>query len=165
MWRYLVVFPWPHLFHNVTKTFQNMEKLKSRNITLPTKVCIVKAMFFPVIMYRCESWTIMKAEHRRTDAFESWLEKTFESPLDSKEIKTVNLEGNQPWIIHWKDWCKAEATIFWPPDGKSRLIGKDPDAGKDWRQKEKKTAEYEMVGQHHRLNGHELGQISGDGEG
>ena len=73
-----------------------MEKLKSRNITLPTMVCIVKAMFFPVIMYRCESWTIMKAEHRRTDAFESWLEKTFESPLDSKEIKTVNLEGNQP---------------------------------------------------------------------
>ena len=79
------------------KAMTNLDSvLKSRDITLPMKVHVVKAMFFPVIMYRCESWTIMKAEHRRTDAFESWLEKTFESPLDSKEIKTVNLEGNQP---------------------------------------------------------------------
>ena len=92
----LIVFLWSRLLHNVTKTFQNMEILKSRNITLPTKVCIVKATFFPVIMYRCENWTIMKAEHQGTDAFERWLEKTFESPLDSKEIKTVHLKGNQP---------------------------------------------------------------------
>ena len=69
--------------------------LKSRDITLPTKVCIVKAMVFPVIMYGCESWTIKKAEHQRIDAFELVLEKTLESPLDCKEIKPVNLKGNQ----------------------------------------------------------------------
>ena len=70
--------------------------LKSRDITLPTKVHLVKAMVFPVVMYGCESWTIMKAEHRRIDAFEVWvLEKTLESPLDYKEIQPVCPEGNQ----------------------------------------------------------------------
>ena len=69
--------------------------LKSRDITLPTKVCLVKAMVFPVVMYGCESWTIKKAEHQRIDAFELWcLEKTLESPLDCKEIKPVNPKGN-----------------------------------------------------------------------
>ena len=68
--------------------------LKSRDITLPTKVCILKAMVFPVVMYRCESWTIKKAEHQKIDAL--MLEKTLESPLDSKEIKLVNPKGNQP---------------------------------------------------------------------
>ena len=70
--------------------------LKSRDITLPTKVCLVKAMFFPVVMYGCESWTIKKAEHQRIDAFELWyLEKTLESPLDCKEIQPVHPKGNQ----------------------------------------------------------------------
>ena len=80
--------------------------LKSRNITLPTKVHLVKAMFFPVVMYGCESWTIKKAERRRINAFELWcLEKTPKSPLDSKEIQPVHPKGNQSWIFHWKDWC------------------------------------------------------------
>ena len=70
--------------------------LKSRDITLQTKICIVKAMVFPVVMYGCESWTIKKAEHQRSDSFEMVLEKTLESPLDCKEIRPVNPKGNQP---------------------------------------------------------------------
>ena len=71
--------------------------LKSRHITLPTKVHLVKAMIFPVVMYGCESWTVKKAENRRIDAFELWLEKTLESPLDCKEIQSVHSEGDQSW--------------------------------------------------------------------
>ena len=80
------------------KDITNLDSiLKSRNITLLTKVCIVKVMVFPVVMYRHESWTIKKAEHRRIDAFKlAVLEKTFESPLDYKEIQSVSLKGNQP---------------------------------------------------------------------
>ena len=77
--------------------------LKSRNITLPTKVCIVKAMVFPVVMYECDSWTIKKAECRRIGALKEVLKKTPESSLDLKEIKPVNPKGNQPVNIHWKD--------------------------------------------------------------
>ena len=74
--------------------------LKSRDITLSTKVRLVKAMVFPVVMYGCESWTIKKAEHRRIDAFEPWLlEKTLESPLDCKEIQPVHPKGDQPWVF------------------------------------------------------------------
>ena len=75
---------------------QPRQPLKSRDITLPAKACVVKAMVFLVIMYRCESWTIKKGEHRRIDAFQLVLEKTLESPLDSKEIKPINPRGNQP---------------------------------------------------------------------
>ena len=92
------------------------------------------------------------------------LEKTLESPLDCKEIKPDNPKGNQPWIFTGRTDAKAEAWILWPPDVKSWLIGKDPDAGKDWRQ-EKGTAEDEMVGWHHQLNGHEFEQTLGDREG
>ena len=91
------------------------------------------------------------------------LEKTLASPLGSMEIKPVNPKGNQPWILIGR--ADAEAPIFWPPDVKSWLIGKDPDAGKDWGQEEKRAAEDEMVGWHHRLDGHELGWTPGDGEG
>ena len=95
------------------------------------------------------------------------LEKTLESPLDSKEIKPVNPKGSQPWIFTGRTEADAEseAPILWSPDVKSRLIGKDPDAGKDWRQKEKGETEDEMVGWHHWLNGHEFEQTLGDGEG
>ena len=93
------------------------------------------------------------------------LEKTFESPLDSKEIKPVNPKGNQPWIFIGMTDAEAKAPIFWPPDAKSWLIGKDSDAGKDWRQKEKRAAEHEMVGWHHWLNGLEFEQTLGDSEG
>ena len=91
--------------------------LKSRDITLQTKICIVKAMVFPVVMYGCESWTIKKAEHQRIDSFEMVLEKTLESPLDSKEIRPVNPKGNQPCIFI--GGTDAEAPILWPPDAKS----------------------------------------------
>ena len=93
------------------------------------------------------------------------LEKTLESPLGSKEIKPVNPKGNQPWIFIGGTDVEAKAPILWPPDMKSQLTGKDPDAGKDWRQEEKGTTEDEMVGWHHQLNGHELEQIPGDGDG
>ena len=92
-----------------------------------------------------------------TDAFELWLEnfleKTLESPLESK-IKPVNPKGNQPWIHIGRTDAEAEAPVLWPPDSKSWLIGKDPDAGKDWMQEEKGMTEDEMVGWYHWFNGH-----------
>ena len=87
------------------------------------------------------------------------LGKTLESPLDCKEIKPVNPKGNQPWIFIGRTDAEAEAPVLWPPDAKSRLIGKDHDAGKDWGQKEKRASEDEMAGWHHQFNGHELGQL------
>ena len=90
---------------------------------------------------------------------------TFESPLDCQEIKPVNPKRNQPWIFIGRTDAEAETLILWPPDGKSCLIGKDPDAGKDWRREEKGMTEDEMVGWHHQLNGHEFEQTLGDGEG
>ena len=93
------------------------------------------------------------------------LEKTLESLLDSKEIKSVNPKGSQLWIFLGRNDSEAEAPIHWSPDTKSQLIGKDPDAGKDWGREEKGTTEDEMVGWHHRLNGHEFEQTLGDGEG
>ena len=93
------------------------------------------------------------------------LEKTLESPLDCKEIKPVNPKGNQFWIIIGRTDAEAEALILWPCDVKNWLIRKDPDAGEDWRQEEKGTTEDEMVGWHHRLNGHEFEQALGVGEG
>ena len=91
------------------------------------------------------------------------LEMTLEGPLDSKEIKPVNPKGNQPWIVIGRIDTEAEAPIFWSPDVKSQLIGKDPDAGKDWKQEEKGAMEDEMAGWHHQLNGHEFWQTPGDG--
>ena len=93
------------------------------------------------------------------------LEKTFESSLDSKEIKPVNPKGNQPWIFIGRIDAEAEAPIFRPSDEKSWLIGKHPDDGKDWRQEKKRMTEDEMVGWHHQLNGHEFVQTLRDGEG
>ena len=90
------------------------------------------------------------------------LDKTLLSPLDCKEIKPVNLKGSQPWIFIGRTDAEAEAPILWPPNAKSRLIGKDPEAGKDWGQ-EKGVPEDEMVGWHHWLNGHELGDGEGQG--
>ena len=131
--------------------------LESRGITLPTTVCLVKAMVFPVVMYGCESWNIKKAECRIIDAFELWCwEKTLDSPLDSKEIQLVHPKGNQSWIFFGRTDAKGETPILWPPDVKNWLICKDPDAGQDWRWEEKGMAEDEMVGCHHRLNGHEF---------
>ena len=93
------------------------------------------------------------------------LEKTLENPLNSKDIKPVNPKGNQLWIFIERTDAEAEAPILWPPDVKSRLIGKDSEAGKDWRQEEKGMTEDEVVGWHHWLNGHEFEQAPGDSEG
>ena len=97
--------------------------LKSRDITLPTKVCLVKAMVFPEVMYESESWTIKKAEHQRIDAFELWCWRRLESLLDCKEIQpVVHLKGNQSCIFTGRTDAEAETPILWPPDAKNRLI-------------------------------------------
>ena len=95
------------------------------------------------------------------------LEKTLESPLNSKEIQPVHPKGNNSWIFIGRTDAEAETPILWPPDVKNWLIGKDPDAGKDWRQEEKGTTEVEMVRWHHQLKGHEFDQALevGDGQG
>ena len=93
------------------------------------------------------------------------LEKTLESSLDCKEIKPVNPKGNQPWIFTGRTVAETEASILWPPDEKSWLIGKDSDAGKDWRQGEKGMLEDETIGWHHQLNAPEFEQTLGDSEG
>ena len=210
--------------------------LKSRDISLPTKVHIIKTIIFPVVMYGCEKWTINKDEsdrevaqpyltlcdhmdytvhgvlqarilewvaipfssassqprdgtqvshiagrffiswaireaHKESWAPKNWcfwivmLEKTLENPSDSKDSKPVNPKGNQPWIFIERTDAEAEAPILWPSDVNSQLTGKDPDIGKDWRQKKKGAAEDEMVGWYHWFNGHEFEQASGDSEG
>ena len=111
-------------------------------------------MVFPIVMYRCESWTTQKAECWRTDVFELWCWRRLESPLEFKEIKPTNPKGNKAWIFLGKTDAGAGAPIFWPPDVKSQLIGKDFDAGNDWRQEVKGATEGEFVGWHRRLNGH-----------
>ena len=125
--------------------------LKSRDVTWPTKVCLVKAMVFPVVMYGCESCTIKKAEHWTVDAFGLWHWKRLKSPLDSKETQPVHPKGNQSWILIGRTDAEAETPILWPLDVKNSLIWKDPDAGKDWRREEKEMTEDEMVGWHHQL--------------
>ena len=138
--------------------------LKSRDITLPTKVHIVKAMAFPVVMYGCESWTIKRAEHWITDAFELWfLSSLLRVPWIARSKQSILKEINPEHS--WMTDAEVEAPILWSPDVKSWLIGKDPDAGKDSRQKEKGTTENETVGWHHQLNGHEFEQTLRDGEG
>ena len=124
---------------------------------MPTKVRLVKAMVFPVVMYGCESWTIKKAEHRRIDAFELWC---WRRPLRVPK-------GNQSWLFTGRTDAKAETPILWPPDTKNWLTGEEPDAGKDWRQEEKGMTEDEMAGWHHWRNGHEFEQAPGvsDGQG
>ena len=132
---------------------------RNTHITLPTKVPVIKAMVFPVVVCGCERWTIKKAECWRIDAFELWLEKTLESPVDSKEIKSVNPKGNQSWILIGGTDAEAETPILlhiflmWRTDSLENT-----DAGKDWRQKENGTTEDEMVGWHHQLNGQEFGK-------
>ena len=135
-----------HLLHG-REAMTNLDSiLKSRDIILPTKLHIVKAMVFPVVICRCESWTIKKAW-----VLENWcfqivvLEKTLESTLNCKEFKPVNPKGNQSWIFFGRTDAKAETSKLWPPDVKSWLIRKDPDAGKDWGQKEKRVTEDEKV--------------------
>ena len=102
------------------KVMTNLDSiLKSRDIILPTKVRLVKAMVFPMVMYGCESWTIKKAEHRIIDAFELWCWRTLASPLDCKEIQPVHPKGNQSWVLIGRTVAEAETPVLWPPDAKS----------------------------------------------
>ena len=124
--------------------------LKSRDITLPTKVHLVKAMVFPVVMYGCESWSIKKAECWRIDNFELWCWRRL------LRVPWIARRPNQSILKEISPDIEAETPILWPPDAKNWLIGKDFDAGKDWGWKEKGMTEDEMVGLHHWLSGHEF---------
>ena len=149
-----------------SKAMTNLDStLKSRDITLPTQVRLVKAMVFPVVMYGCE------LDYKESWVPKNWcfwtvvLEKTLESPLDGKEIQPVHPKGDQSWIFIETTEAEAETPILWPPDVKDGLIGKYPDAGKNWSQEEKGMTEDEMVGWHHWLNGHEFEYAPGVGDG
>ena len=110
------------------KAMTNLDSLlRSRGITLPTKVHLVKAVVFPVVMYGCESWTIKKAEYWKIYAFELWCWRRLLSPLDCKEIQPVHPKGNQSWIFFGRTDAEAETPILWLPDVKNWLIGKDPE--------------------------------------
>ena len=147
------------------KAMTNLDSiLKSRNTTLLTKVCTVKAVAFPGVMDGSELdhkevWVPMNLCFRTVV-----LEKTLENPLDCKEIQPVHRKGDQSVFIGRTD-VEAETPILWPPHAKSWLIGKDPDAGRDWGQEEKGTTEDEMAGWHHQLNGHESEWTPGVGDG
>ena len=140
--------------------------LKSRDITLPTKVCLSQGYGFS----SSHVW-MWELDYEESWAQKNWcfwtmvLEKTLESPVDCKEIQPVHPKGDQSWVVIGRADVEAETPIFWPPDAKSWLIGKDPNAGKDWGQEEKGTKEDEMVGWHHRLDGHGFGWTPGVGDG
>ena len=139
------------------KVMTNLDSIfKSRDITLPTKVHLSRIWFF---LWSCMD---VRVGLWRRLAPKNWclwtvvLEKTLESPLDCKEIQPVHLKGNQSWIFIGRTDAEAETPVLWPPNEKSWLIKKDPDAGKDWRWEEWGMTEDEMVGWHHWLNRHEF---------
>ena len=132
--------------------------LKSRDITLPTKVHLVKATVFPLVTYGCESWTVKKTAPKNWCFWIVVLGKTL-------EIQPVYSKGDQPWVFFGRNDAKAETPVLWPPHAKSWLIGKDSDAGRVWGQEEKGTTEDEMAGWHHWLNGRESEWTLGDGNG
>ena len=140
------------------KVMTNLDSiLKSRDILLATKICLVRALV-------CSSSHVWMCELDYKDSWtpKNWclwtvvLEKTLETPLDNKETQPVHPKGNQPGIFIGRTDAETETTIVWPPDAKNWFIGKDPDAGNDWRQEEKGKREDEMVGWHHWLNEHEF---------
>ena len=137
--------------------------LESRDITSSTKIHIVKSMVFPVVTYRCGSWTIKKAEHQRIDAFKLWCCGKLLRVLWTVKGSNLSIlrEINPEYSL--EELMLAQAPLFWSPDVNSQLIGKVPDARKDWWQK-KRVSEDEMAGWHRQCNGHELGQTVGDGE-
>ena len=136
------------------KVMTTLDSVKIRDIPLPTKVRLVKAMVFPVVLYGCESWTIKKPECWRIDAFELWCwRRLLRVPWTAKRSNQSILKEIKSWIFIRRTEAAPEAPILWPPDVKNWLIGKDPDVGKDWGQEEQGMTEDEMVGWHHRLDG------------
>ena len=145
------------------KVMTNLDSiLKSRDVTLPTEVCLVKAMENPKLEKSSSHVWMWELNYKESWVAKNWcfwtavLEKTLESPLDCKEIQPVHPKGNQSWIFIGRTDADAETPIICPPGAKNWLIGKDPNAGKDWRREEKGTTEDEMVGCHHQLNGYEF---------
>ena len=139
--------------------------LKSRDITMPTKVCLVKAMVFLVVMYGCEIWATKKSEHWRIDAFELWcwrrcLRDPWTARSNQSILKAINL-----WIFIGRSDAEDEVPILWPPVLKCWCMENDPYAGKDWGRR--RGWQDMMIGCHHRLNGHEFEQALGvdDGQG
>ena len=155
------------------KAMTNLDSvLKPKDITLPTKFCIVRAMVLYSQSYGLSNSHVWMSEldHKESWAQKNWcfwtlvLEKTLEKPLDSKEIQPVHPKGNQSWIFIGRTDAEAKPSTLWP-SFKCQLIGKDTDFGKVWRQEEKGMTEDEMIGWHHWLNGHEFEQAPGDAEG
>ena len=152
------------------KAMTNLDSiLKSRDITLPTKVCLVKVMVFPVVIYGCERWTIRKTEHERIDAFELWCwRRVLRVPWTARGwnqsiLKETNSEYSLEELM-LKLKLQYSDHLIWRADtlGKTQHIGKDPDAGKGWEQEEKGVTVDEMVAWHHQINGHEFEQTLGD---
>ena len=139
--------------------------LKSRDISLPKRSIYSKWWFSSSHVW------IWELDYKESWEWKNWcfwtvmLEKTLKSPLDFKEIKPVNPKRNQSWIVIGRTETEAETPILWPPDAKNWIIGKDPDAWKDWRQEEKGRTEDKMTGWHHGLDGHEFEQALGVGDG
>ena len=149
------------------KAMTNLDSiLKSTDITWPTKVCLVKAMFFS----SSHLW-MWQLDHKEIWVLKNWcfwtvvLEKTLESPLVCKKIQPVHAKADQSWIFTGRTDAEAEAPILWPPDARNWLSGKDPDTGQDWRQEKKGMIEDEMVGWYHQLYGHEFKQTLRIGKG
>jgi len=144
-----------YLIYNLDSIFKNID------ITLPTKVHLVKAMVFPVVLYGCESWTVKKAECQRIDAFELWCWRRL------LRVPWTARRSNQSILKEISPGCslEAETPILWPPNVKSWLIGKDPDAARDWGQEEKGTTEDKMAWWHHWLDGREFEWTPGVGDG
>ena len=143
------------------KAMTNLDTiLKNRDNTLPTKVHLVKAMDFLVIMCGCESWTIKKVECQRIDAFKMWCwRRLLRVPWTARRLnQSILKEINHKYSLEGL-MLIAEAPILWPPDAKSWFIGQYPDPGEDWGQEEKRARVDKMVGWHHRLNAHEFEQI------
>ena len=141
------------------KTMTNLDSiLKSRDISLPTKVHLDKAMVFPVVRYGCESWTIKKVEHQRIDAFELWYwRRLLRVPWTARRSNQSILKEISPEYSLEGLMLKRKLQYFGHLMWRTESLEKDPDAGKDWRQEEKGTTEDEMVGWHHWLSGHEFG--------
>ena len=148
------------------KVVTNLHSIfKSRDITLPTKVRLVKAMVFPVVMYRCESWTVKKAEHQRIDVFELWCwRRLLRIPWTARRSNQSILKEISPGIF-WREWCWSWNSSTLATSCEVLTHWKDSDAGKDWGQEEKRTTKDEMAGWHHWLDGLESEGTPGVGDG
>ena len=150
------------------KVMTNLDSIfKSRDITLPTKFHLVKAMVFPVVLYGCETWTVKKAEHWKIDAFELWCWRRLLRVrwTARRSSQSILKEISPGCSLPGRTDAKAETPVLWPPHAKSWLIGKDSDAGRVWGQEEKGTTEDEIAGWHHQLDGQAFGWTPGVDDG